>query len=157
MKFRGGLTLVALALAACAPNGPSQDAEFVALAARYIEELLERYPETATALGDHRYDGRFGDYTARGVEAGIAWNRGFLENLEAIDPARLSSGNAVDLEILGNHLRFGIWSAEVLREHEWNPLRYGVGDALYSLLARSSLRSRSGSPVSASDCWACRP
>ena len=66
----------------------------------------------------------------------MEWNRACLAQLEAIDPARLDTANAVDHAILKNSLEFSIWSAEQLREHEWNPMRYGVGDALYSLVAR---------------------
>ena len=136
MTFRVGVAAGVLALAACEAAPPSQDVEFEALADQYVESLLERYPEFATSLGDHRYDTRLNDYTATAVAAGIAWNQGYLDRTDGIDPARLSPGHAVDFEILRNHLRFSIWSGEVLREHEWNPLRYGVGGALYSLLAR---------------------
>ena len=131
-----GYLLVALVLASCSQDRSPGDDEFVALANRYIEELLERYPESATALGDHRYDHRLNDYSAAAVDAGTAWNRAFLEQAESIDASQLSPANAVDLEILLNHLRFSVWAAEELREHEWNPLRYGVGDAIYGLLAR---------------------
>jgi uncharacterized protein (DUF885 family) len=136
MRLRASRLLVAIATVSCSMLSPSQDAEFVALADSYIEELLERYPEFATALGDHRHDGRLNDYSAQGVADGIAWNRRHLESLETIDPSRLSPANAVDFEILKNELRYSIWSGEELREHVWNPMRYGVGDALYSLLAR---------------------
>ncbi len=108
----------------------------MALAQDYIAEFLDRYPEYATSLGDHRYDGRLNDYTSAGVAAGVEWNKRYLAELAAIDPARLGSANAIDYEILRNYVEFSIWSSEVLREHEWNPMRYGVGDALYSLLAR---------------------
>ncbi len=131
------LSLIAAASAvSCSPAPPPQDDEFVNLAERYVEELLERYPEYATSLGDHRYDGLLNDYTAQGVEEAVRWNRDFLDALASIDPARLSTANAVDLAILRNEIEYGIWSAEVLREHEWNPMLYGVGNAIYSLLAR---------------------
>ena len=136
MSTRAYLPLVVIAVAACSTSPPSQDADFVALAETYIEDFLDRYPEYATELGYHRFDGRFGDYSAAGIAAGIAWNKRYLNDLEAIDPARLSPANAIDYEILMNEVRFSIWSGEELREHEWNPMRYGVGGALYSLLAR---------------------
>ncbi len=130
-----GTLLVGLcALFMCAPA--AQDAEFVALANEYVEELLELYPEYATALGDHRYDGAMNDYSAQAVREGIDRGRAYLERLDAIDLARLGAANAVDYEILRNELLYGIWAAEELREHEWNPMRYGVGDAMYGLLAR---------------------
>ena len=37
------------------------DARFEQLAKQYIEDLLRMSPETATSLGDHRYDARLGD------------------------------------------------------------------------------------------------
>ena len=136
MKTRASWLVSAVALTLSCSGPPPQDDRFVALAGSYIEEFLERYPEYATALGDHRYDGRLNDYTAAGVAAGLEWNKRYLEELAAIDPARLGAANAIDYEILRNHVEYSAWSSEVLREHEWNPMRYGVGDALYSLLAR---------------------
>ena len=136
MRLRACVLIPVVLGASCSMVHPSQDADFVSLANDFIEELLERYPEFATALGDHRFDGRLNDYTAEGVADAIAWNKRYLESLEAIDPSRLSPTNAVDYEILENELRYSIWSGEELREHTWNPMRYGVGDAFYSLLAR---------------------
>ena len=136
MKMRACWLVAALAATLSCAGPKSQDERFVALAQDYIAEFLERYPEYATSLGDHRYDGRLNDYTAAGVAAGVEWNKRHLAELAAIDPARLGSANAIDYEILRNYVEFSIWSSEVLREHEWNPMRYGVGDALYSLLAR---------------------
>lgn len=136
MKTRASWLVAAVALTLSCSGPPPHDDRFVALAGSYIEEFLERYPEYATALGDHRYDGRLNDYTAAGVAAGLDWNKRYLEGLAAIDPARLGATNAIDYEILRNHVEYSVWSSEVLREHEWNPMRYGVGDALYSLLAR---------------------
>lgn len=136
MKTRASWLVAAVAATLSCSGPPPQDDQFVALAEGYIEEFLERYPEYATALGNHRYDGRLNDYTAAGVASGQEWNKRYLEELAAIDPARLGAANAIDYEILRNYVEFSIWSSEVLREHEWNPMRYGVGDALYSLLAR---------------------
>ena len=136
MRLRACVLIPAVLGVSCSMVPPSQDDDFISLANDFIEELLERYPEFATALGDHRFDGRLNDYTAEGVADAIAWNKHYLESLESIDPSRLSPTNAVDYEILENELRYSIWSGEELREHTWNPMRYGVGDALYSLLAR---------------------
>ena len=136
MKTRACWLVAALAATLSCTGPQHQDEQFVTLAQDYIAEFLERYPEYATSLGDHRYDGRLNDYTAAGVAAGVEWNKRYLAQLATIDPAHLGSANAIDYEILRNYVEFSIWSSEVLREHEWNPMRYGVGDALYSLLAR---------------------
>ena len=137
MGLRFGLLLIGLAaLLGCNPRRPSQDAAFVALAENYVEGLLARYPEFATLLGDHRRDGELNDYTAEAVSEAVASNKRYLHELEAVDPSRLKDANAVDYEILKNQVLFQIWSAEELREHEWNPLLYNIGDAVYALLAR---------------------
>ncbi len=136
MRVRAVWLPVALAAASCGFAPPSQDTEFVSLADEYIERLLTEFPEYATALGDHRFDDRLNDYSAEAVARELQSNRRYLERLSGIDPDRLSPANAVDYEILGNEIRFSVWSAEELREHEWNPMRYGLGTAFYSLLAR---------------------
>ena len=136
MRPPAGWVVAAAAALSCSAAPPSQDADFVALANAYIEEFLRRYPEHATALGDHRHDGQLNDYSAEGVAEAVEWNRRALASLRSIDPSHLSAANAVDFEVLRNVLEYSVWSSEVLREHEWNPMRYGVGDALYSLLAR---------------------
>ena len=41
-------------------------AHFRALATEVVEEILYQEPELATALGDHRYDGRLNDRSADG-------------------------------------------------------------------------------------------
>ena len=136
MTVRAAWLPMALAAASCGTALPPQDAAFVELAEGYIELLLSEYPEYATDLGDHRFDDRLNDYSETAVARGLESNRRYLEQLSSIDPNRLSPANAVDYEILDNEIRFSIWSAEVLREHEWNPMRYGLGNAFYSLLAR---------------------
>ena len=63
MSLRLVCAVAALAALSCGPQAPSQDAAFVALAERYVEELLETHPEFATALGDHPFDGRLTVYS----------------------------------------------------------------------------------------------
>jgi uncharacterized protein (DUF885 family) len=131
------LLIVATGLACSKKQGPSKaDAAFETLAKAYIEKLLEMNPEGATLLGDHRFDDRLGDRSAAGIAAQVAVNKDYLNQLGAIDRASLSEGNAVDYDIMKINLERGIFEAEELREHEWNPLYYNMGGAIYSLVAR---------------------
>src|SRR5512138_934175 len=114
----------------------AQDAQFEVLADEYIEELLAMNPELATALGDHRYDERLNDYTAEGVRANLVRERRFRERLTEVDTSSLSETNAMDYEILSATIEASIFALEELREHEWNPLHYNLGNAIYGLLAR---------------------
>lgn len=140
--MRTGLTFLLLVGVACLLNGCSgsagedPDGAFVALGREYIEKYLRLYPERATALGDHRFDGRLNDYSAAGVADGIELSKTYLKSLRRIDPDALDAVNRVDYHILVHHLEKSVYSLETLREFEWNPLRYNVGGAIYDLVAR---------------------
>src|SRR5215471_21347833 len=99
----------------------ADDAEsaFTSYATATLDGLLDRQPELATEVGDHRYDDRLTVGTAAHYEQASRWAAQRLAELAAIDAARLTPQNRVDAQILANHLarlRFGI---EELREHEW--------------------------------------
>jgi uncharacterized protein (DUF885 family) len=114
----------------------AQDERFVSLANEYVEALLAMNPEIATGLGDHRYDHRLNDYSLDGVRQNLERERGFRDRLAAIDAARLNATNSVDYRILRARIDASIFALDVLREHEWNPLQYNLGGAIYNLLAR---------------------
>jgi hypothetical protein len=114
------------------------DGAFAALANAIIDGLLERQPEWATVMGDHRYDGRLTIGTPGYYAELSRWAGQQLAELAAIDSSQLSIQNRVDSHILADHLtglRFGI---DDLREHTWNPRLANPGpEALYPLLARN--------------------
>jgi uncharacterized protein (DUF885 family) len=114
----------------------SADKKFEALAKKYIEQLLEMNPETATNLGDHRFDNRLDDYSLKGVQRDRAFNQKYLKALDGIPVSRLSQVNSVDYRIMRNRLEYNLFQIEELREYEWNPLRYNIGGAIYALIAR---------------------
>jgi uncharacterized protein (DUF885 family) len=114
----------------------AQDAKFEAVAGAYVEDLLEMNPEYATSLGDHRYDARLDDYSADGVRRDLELQRRYLAELATVDPTELSRANSVDYRILKSRIERSVFSLDVLREYEWNPLHYNVGGALYDLMSR---------------------
>lgn len=126
--------LVCVLLLAAAPA--TDDARFEAVAQTYVQELLDRDPETATRLGEHRNDARLNDYSAKGVQRDLAAAKGGLAQLARIDPKSLSAENSVDYRILKNRLESQIYELETLRGWEWNPLQYNVGEAIYALISR---------------------
>jgi uncharacterized protein (DUF885 family) len=115
---------------------PGEDSKFEAIANQYVEQLLQNHPENATDLGDHRYDDRLDDYTKAGVERDVKFARDTLAELAKVKRDKLSAANRIDLRILEHALESQIFSAETLRNWEWNPLTYNVGRAIYSLSAR---------------------
>jgi uncharacterized protein (DUF885 family) len=129
--------LALLALPAFAAQ-PTADARFEALSQRFIGEFGRYSPVYATSLGDHRFDGELDDLGAEGRARTLAWTRGLLAELQAIDRGAMSRANQVDAAMLENQLRYSIWSEETYRDWSWDPLVYTQlsGQALYGLLAR---------------------
>lgn len=124
------------ALAASSTVSENANQKFESLAKKYIEQFLEMNPETATQLGEHRYDNRLDDYSLAGVERDRALNQKYLKALDAIPVKSLNAVNSVDYRIMRNRLEYNLFSIDVLREYEWNPLRYNIGNAVYGLVAR---------------------
>jgi uncharacterized protein (DUF885 family) len=117
-------------------RGREGDKRFESIAKAYIEDLLRLSPETATALGDHRYDARLSDYSLAGVAREREMTTKYLADLKRINARDLSAQNSVDHRILREQLESRLFAIDTLREHEWNPLNYNVGNSIYSLVAR---------------------
>ena len=125
-----------MAIVAANSVARAADKDFEAVANAYVEDLLKANPEGATLLGDHRYDSQLTDRSAAAVLAQAKMSRDYLAKLAAIDPKSLGQTNAIDYEILKSNLDRSIFEAEELREHEWNPIYYNMGSAIFALVAR---------------------
>jgi uncharacterized protein (DUF885 family) len=106
------------------------------LAEDYLEDLARRHPDTATELGDHRFDDQLPDRRAAALDAERRGLDAFAARLTAIDPAGLDRELRVDAAVLGNDVARRLFEIEELREHTWNPLLANPGQAIYTLLAR---------------------
>ncbi len=121
-----------------AAQAPAADARFQALAKRFLSEAMRLSPVEATAMGDHRFDSLLPDISVAGrAQRRRAW-QGFLGQLDAIDPARLSRANQVDMALLRNELRYRIWQDQALQDWAWNAQTYNdiAAGSLYTLAAR---------------------
>jgi uncharacterized protein (DUF885 family) len=127
---------VAVAAAISTAVVSTEDSRFEAIVAHYVQDLLDRSPETATQLGEHRNDARLDDYSREGVQKDLAANKAALQELSGVEAKKLSPEDNVDLRILRNALKSQVFALETMREWEWNPLRYNPGQALYNLIAR---------------------
>lgn len=127
-----------LTLISTAHTAPDMNTRFSEISERFLEDLLQHSPVTATGLGDHRFDDRLDevDGVARAKELKAARER--LGELDTLDRDKLSRENRVDYALLRQRLEKTIWELETLREWEWNPLvSIGTpGDSLYLLLSR---------------------
>ncbi len=117
-------------------DNDAADKEFEQLAVRFVDQSLELNPEEATRLGEHKFDGRLNDYSVNGIKRSLDFNKSFLAELEKIPLAKLSRVNSIDYRILKHNLEYAVFQIETLKEHEWNPLTYNPGGAIYNLIAR---------------------
>jgi uncharacterized protein (DUF885 family) len=120
------------------PAPPTPDEQFDALAARYLRESPEQTPVSATALGDHRFDGRLDDVSATAWQSRLLFAEMYLAALEGINRQELSRDRQVDALLLRNDLEYDRFRLQELQDWRWNPLIYTrlAGDGLYNLIAR---------------------
>ena len=111
-------------------------ADFHVLAGAVLDELLERHPEWATVLGEHRFDDRLADLGPAGASEELAWASGRLADLDAVDTGALDAPERVDAALLHNQLLDRTFALEELRETTWDPLVANPGTSIYTLLAR---------------------
>ncbi len=114
----------------------SDDDAFVSAARSTLDGMLERHPELATELGDHRHDDRLTVGTAGYYDESARWCGDRLDDLGAIELDRLSPQHRVDAQILVNQLNLIRFKVGELGEHGWNPMIANPGRAIYLLLAR---------------------
>ena len=97
---------------------------------------MRRHPDTATELGDHRFDGLLPDRS----EAALADERrsldGYAARLTDLDLMALTPELRVDAAMMADDVARRLFEIEELREHTWNPLLANPGQAIYMLLAR---------------------
>src|SRR5690348_16696562 len=112
------------------------DNVFTRYATATLDGLLDRQPEWATSVGDHRHDDRLTLGTSAHYEQTSRWAGERLAGLAGIDTGRLSPQLQVDAQILANQLSRLRFMIDELREQEWNPMVANPGRAIYNLLAR---------------------
>src|SRR5712691_11077875 len=113
------------------------DAEFRVLARDYLNDLARRHPDTATELGDHRFDGQLPDLSADALADERRALGGFEARLAAIGPGTLSTEECLDAAMLADGIARRAFEIDELREHSWNPLVANPGRAVYLVLARA--------------------
>ena len=147
------LAIAALAIVhTIALAAPGADELFSQLAARYLDEVPERSPVTATALGDHRADDRLDDVDAAARERLRRTLLDYREVMSDIDRNALSRASQVDAAILDNAIESALFELDTFEEWAWNPLYYVrlSGNAIYGLLSRdfAPLEERLGNVAS---------
>ena len=110
--------------------------EFVPIAERIVDALLESDPATASSAGDHRFDDRLPDLSPGAVAERVTMLRDAADALAGIDPDAFDAQHQVDHAVLSAMVERGLFELTDVREHEWNPLVHNPGPLLHTLLSR---------------------
>ena len=114
------------------------DAAFERVARAFIEDYLRANPESATQLGDHRFDDRLSDYSAAAIAAKIDLLRRHRDALARIELRSLTGPNRVDAQILALEIDAMHFALTEEKGQEWNPLSYNdsLANGIYGFIAR---------------------
>ena len=99
-----------------AASAAARSKELSALLAEIWEDTLRHSPETASSLGDKRYDDQLTDYSVQEVNASLARGLGFIQRLGAIDTTGLTTQERLSSELM---MRSLIEDQEAARFKEW--------------------------------------
>ncbi|HEY7273013.1 MAG TPA: DUF885 domain-containing protein [Actinoplanes sp.] len=110
--------------------------EFVPLAERIVDAILETDPGLASYAGDHRFDDRLPDLSPGAVDERVRMLRDAADALAGTDPDESDISAQVDHAILTALVERGLFELTDVREHEWNPLEHNPGPLLHALLSR---------------------
>lgn len=90
----------------------------------WFGRFLEENPVAATALGDHRFDGRLADHSQAGLARQERLLRQALAELERVDRAQLSMDASIDYEIVHRLIKSFLRELQHLRAYQRNPNAY---------------------------------
>ena len=110
--------------------------EFVPLAERIVDALLESDPGLAATAGDHRFDERLPDLSPGSVAGRVAMLRDAADALSGVEPDDVGAEDQVDHAILSALVERELFELTDVREHEWNPLAHNPGPLLHVLMSR---------------------
>ncbi|HXB91107.1 MAG TPA: DUF885 domain-containing protein [Puia sp.] len=115
-----------------ATNNPagSGDSAFRKMSDEFLDRDLAAGPESAVALGFHKYDGKLTDYSKPAVDSELIRLKAFDQRLGALDTTALSPAMFYDYRILQAGVRNEIFTIEDRLAYTRNPMTYaGAIDA----------------------------
>jgi uncharacterized protein (DUF885 family) len=111
---------------------------YTKLVDNYFEREFKDHPKFATSSGIHRYDDGMQDFSKKGITDRVSTLKTFLKKFESISKKTLKRSDALDLELVKNHILAELLDLEQVRSWEKNPDIYssGISEAIYVLMSR---------------------
>src|SRR5262245_3447539 len=116
------LTVAVIVCFAAAAN--AADADFDKLADKYYAEAVRARPVDATDLGIHDHDGELPDGSKAALARDAARLREWQAQLGKLDPAALSPGKRIDLEMLKAGIESELVSHDLIKQLSHHPDAY---------------------------------
>ncbi len=110
------------------------DANFDSLKLRFVEEMWQLDPSSASYRGRHEFDSLLTIPTAAYLQQMKEWRTNWLDTLYRQDTASLSIANRIDYKLIRDQLVRGRWYDEEYKIHEWNPASYNIGSQFAVIL-----------------------
>lgn len=109
--------------------------EFDAFKNNFIKVFMKQFPQYALYSGLHDYDTFLGIPDAKSRKSDINFAENYLKKLKQFSLSQLNDLNKIDYHLIENQLNQIIWSINELKDWQWNPSAYNVGDQFAMILA----------------------
>ncbi len=128
------IALVSTLLYSCKEMKKDNNAAFDTFKGRFVEALWKTYPTWANNLGYHKYDSVLvvPDTASRKKE--MKFNKDYEDSLHTFTITDLNTDNQIDYRMIENQIEYAKWGLTDLKQFEWDPSLYNVGDAFALLL-----------------------
>lgn len=104
----------------------------------FLNKYWSLHPEWSTSVGYKVYDTLLLVPNDALRTKTIDFCNAELKKLTALDDDSLSEENRIDKKILVNELQKEIWYLTVLKDYEWNPSIYNIGESFSLILSNSN-------------------
>lgn len=120
------------------PEEPAPPPGLAEISADIFDAWFAAWPVTATAYGEHRYDGQWPAVSEAALEADRARIDSALARLDGLDTTSLDAGQRIDLDMLRSELGRQQFEHEVEQPWKRSPMWYAgiIGGGLEELVSR---------------------
>ncbi|MGS0749146.1 DUF885 family protein [Halpernia sp. GG3] len=101
---------------------------------KFIQDYWAQFPESSVYEGLHKYDAVLTIPNSESRNSDISFAKKYLLRLKEFPLKELSDLNKIDYHLIENQLNEIIWSANDLKERQWNPASYNVGGVFAKIL-----------------------
>jgi len=118
----------------------SPDQKYMEVVNTFFAQWFALNPAKATLAGVHDYDDQLSDISPPGIQQAKKLYRTTLDNLDDLNPSRLSPQNEIDYHVFSETVDQLLFNIDSFGELTWNPILYiqTLGEATWSLSTQHS-------------------